>query len=32
MRKVNQIVFSPMKKARGRPKRILGEVIKIDFG
>ena len=31
VRKVDQIVFSPIRKGRGRPKRTLGEVIKRDL-
>ena len=31
VRKVNQMVFSPIKKGRGRPKKTLGEVIKRDI-
>ena len=31
VRKVNQMVFSLMRKGRGRPKKTLGEVIKRDI-
>ena len=31
MRKVDQIIFNPMKRGRRRPKRTLGEVIKRDL-
>ena len=29
--KVDQMVFSPRKRSRGRPKKTLGEIIKRDF-
>ena len=32
IRKVDQIIFNSMKRGRGIPKRILGEVIKKNLG
>ena len=31
MRKVDQMVFNPMRRNKGRPKRTLGEIIKRDL-
>ena len=31
VRKVDQMIFSPIRKGRGRPKRTLGEIIKRDL-
>ena len=31
IKKVDQMVFSPIKKGKGKSKRTLGEIIKRDF-
>ena len=31
VRKVDQMIFNPLKKGKGRPKKTLGEIIQRDF-
>ena len=31
VRKVDQMIFNPVRRDRGKPKRILGEIIKRDL-